>query len=114
MEGRESTRANFFARVDVRDPKQREVLVNYLLDPRIGPAEIQTFAEICPNANFMISQNLLTQPSTPNHAALTSCDAESLRLVEEWLTDSRFARLRPNLEKVKSRLQEFVQQAQKR
>jgi hypothetical protein len=110
MEGRELTRANYFARADVRDAQQRQTLEKYLLDPAHGPTEIDAFAGVYPNANFMISQTLLTQTSTPDHTALTARDGESLRALEDWLADSRFTKLRPQLEKAHMRLQEFVKQ----
>jgi hypothetical protein len=110
MQGRELTRADYFARADVRDPQQRQVLEKYLLEPSLGPAELAAFAGIFPNANFMISHNLLTQPTTPDGAALRSRDAESLRVLEQWLADPRFEKVRPQLEKARSRLQEFQRQ----
>ena len=108
MLGREQTRANYFARADIRDPVQRQVLEKYLLDMRLGAAEVETFAGLFPSANYMISQNLLTPTPTPDHAALKARDGESLRLVQEWLTDPRFAKLYLQLEKVRSRLEVFV------
>jgi len=111
MQGREQTRANYFARADVRDPQQKQVIENYLLDPRINVAELQQFAGLYPSANYMISHNLLTPTPTPDHAALTSRDAESLRVVNEWLADDRFEKVRPQLQKMKSRLEEFTRQA---
>ena len=78
--GRESTRADYFARADARDPQQRQVLESYLLNPAISDAELQTFAGIYPNANFMISANLLTQSATPDRAAMQSRDAQSLAI----------------------------------
>jgi hypothetical protein len=114
MQGREQTRANYFARADVRDPQQRQVLEKYLLDPQIGPAELNTFAGIYPNANFMISQNLLTPTPTPDHTALLNRDAESLRVLDEWLADPRFVKVRPDLGKAKMRLEEFVRQVNSR
>jgi hypothetical protein len=110
MQGREVTRANYFARADVGDPQQRQILENYLLNPQISPAEIDTFAGIFPNANYMISPNLLTQTQTPNRAALVNRDAESLRVVQEWLADPRFANLQPALTAMTLRLKTFVQQ----
>jgi hypothetical protein len=111
MQGRELTRANYFARADVRDANQRQVLETYLLDPRIGPTELAQFAGLYPSANFMVSPNLLTPAPAPDPAGLRARDAESLRLVQEWLADPRFAALRPQLEKVKERLEEFARQA---
>ena len=111
MQGRELTRANYFARADVRDPQQRQVLESYLLDPRIGAAEIAAFAGVYPNANFMISPNLITQTQPPARAALTSRDAASLAVAQQWLADPRFANLGPELQNIIVRLQTFVQQA---
>jgi hypothetical protein len=113
MEGRESTRADFFARADVRDPQQRQILESYLLDPSISTAELQTFASVYPNANFMISPNLLTQTATPNHDALMSLDAQSLAVAQEWLADPRFAQVAPELQTVIQRLEGFAAQAKR-
>jgi hypothetical protein len=110
MQGREQTRANYFARADVRDPQQRQVLENYLLNPSIGAPELAQFAGLFPNANYMISQNLLTPNPTPDHAALVGRDAASLAAVEQWLADPRFANLQPQLAQTRLRLQQFVQQ----
>jgi len=111
MQGREQTRANYFARGDVRDPRQRELLESYVLNLQTSAAELEAFAGVYPNANFMISPNLLTQNQTPDRAALVARDAESLRVVREWIADPRFAKQRPALEKISSRLEEFVRQA---
>ena len=110
MQGHETTRADYFARADVRDPLQKQVLENYLLNPQTSPAEIDAFAGIFPNANYMISPNLLTQAQTPDHASLVNRDAESLRVVQGWITDPRFAQMLPSLQKMQVRLAGFVQQ----
>jgi hypothetical protein len=112
MQGREQTRADYFARADVRDPAQKQVLENYLLDQRVSPTELDAFAGVYPNANYMISPNLLTQNVTPDRASLTSRDAESLAVAQQWAADPRFANVQPALQKMISRLQVFVQQAQ--
>jgi hypothetical protein len=110
MQGREATRADYFARANVTDPQQLQVLQNYLLNPQITPAEIDTFAGIFPNANYMISPNLLTQSQTPDRNALVSRDAASLSVVQGWLGDPRFANQMPALQKIQTRLAGFVQQ----
>jgi hypothetical protein len=110
MQGYETTRADYFARANVSDPQQLQILENYLLNPQISPPEIAAFAGIFPNANYMISPNLLTQTKTPNRAALVSRDAASLSVVQQWLADPRFASLRPSLQMTEVRLAGFVQQ----
>ena len=111
MQGRERTRANYFARADVRDSQQKQVLEQYLLDPKIGVPELDQFAGLFPNANYMISHNLLTPTQLPEHSFLVSRDAASLQVVQDWLVDPRFAKLRPQLQKAQRRLQDFTQQA---
>ena len=108
MTGREETRANYFARADVGDPAQRRLVEKYLLDASRGPAELQKFAGLFPNANFMISNNLLTANATPNNAALTQRDRASLDAVNAWLSDPRFANLHPLLQTMKARLEGFL------
>ena len=110
MQGRETTRADYFARADVRDPQQKQVLENYLLNPKTTSAEIDAFAGIFPNANYMISPNLLTQLQAPDHATLVNRDAESLRVVQGWMTNPQFAQLLPSLQKLQERLAGFVRQ----
>jgi hypothetical protein len=111
MQGREAARADYFARADVRDPQQRQALESYLLDPQRSGAELAQFGGVFPNANYMISQNLLTPTPTPDHAALTSRDAASLQAVQEWLADPRFVNLQRPLLKVKQRLEDFARHA---
>jgi hypothetical protein len=112
MQGRELARADFFARADVRDPQQRQIIERYLLNPNINPAELRQFTGIFPNANFMVSQNLLTPTVTPDRTALELRDAESLRAVEQWIADPRFAKLQAQLQQVKTRLENFAKQGQ--
>jgi hypothetical protein len=111
MSGRESTRADYFGRADVRDPQQREILESYLLNPSIGPTELQTFAGIFPNGNFMVSPNLLTQNTTLDHDGLMDRDQQSLAVAQQWLTDPRFAQITPVLQTIVQRLQLFAAQA---
>jgi hypothetical protein len=110
MQGRELSRADYFSRADVRDSQQRQILESYLLNPQTTAAELDAFAGIFPNANFMISPNLLTPSPTIDRDTLVNRDAAALSVVQEWLADPRFVQLRPELQKTAIRLQEFVQQ----
>ena len=110
MRGREATRANYFARADVREVGQRQVLKRYPLSSERTGAELQTFAGLYPNANFTVSHNLLTKVQTPGHAELLSRDAEALRVAQEWLADAQFERLKPHLETIRNRLEVFLEQ----
>ena len=108
MEGREVTRANYFARAALGDPAQRAVVERYLLDPRRTAEEVRTFAGLYPNANYMVSPNLLTLVVTPTRADLDRLDQTALRALNEWLADARFAALRPQLEKARVRVENRV------
>jgi hypothetical protein len=108
MAGREVTRANYFARADVRDPTQRLLLEDYLLNPALGADELEKFAGLYPNANFMVSNNLLTQSSTLTNGELRSRDNAALNVINEWLADERFQKIRPQLEQMRARLNQFT------
>lgn len=111
MQGRELVRADYYARLDVRDPQQLTLLENYLLNPQLGAAELQQFVGVYPNANFMISPNLLTANKTIDHATLAARDAAALNVLDQWLVDARFASLRSQLEASRQRVQGFVSQS---
>ena len=108
LDGREGTRADFFARSDVRDGQQRQILESYLLDPGRSAAEWSAFAGIYPNANYMVSHNLLTQTQTPTGNEIAARDQEALKVTVEWLNDSRFSSHQAELQMVRSRLEGFV------
>lgn len=111
LAGRELARADLFARADVRNAPQRQAVENYLLSAQRSAAELNQFAGVFPNASFRISQNLLTRSLTPDFATLAARDAGALQAVNEWLADPRFAQLKPQLEKIRRRLENFVRQA---
>jgi hypothetical protein len=111
MRGREQTRANYFARADLSDAAQRGVVERYLLNPERASSEVQTFAGVFPNANYMISHNLLTSNVTPDSPSLLRRDREALRVAGEWLADPRFEHLRPHLTRIQQRLGDFARQA---
>lgn len=108
MSGRELTRAQYFARVDLRDPDQKNVLEGYLLNPGLTSAEAKAFAEVFPNANFMVSQNLLTQMETPSGNQIKSRDLTTFHTVLDWLDDPRFVHRQTDLLLIKRRLEGFV------
>jgi hypothetical protein len=110
MAGREDTRANYFARANVADPAQRELLALYLLAPDRAPSELQTFAGLFPNCNLMVSANLLTRCLTPDGESIRRHDREALQTVVGWQADSRFAALQPQLAMIRQRLAGFVKQ----
>ena len=111
LAGREASRAGMFARADVRDPAQRALVADYLLAPDRSAAELDAFSGVYPNANAFVSANLLTAQPAPGRADLVAHDLAALAVVEGWLADPRFSRARRQLERMRSRLAEFVRQA---
>ncbi len=113
MKGRELTRANYFARADVRDARQREIVERYILDPARSAEELAKFAGLYPNANMMISKNLLTPTVTPSREDIILRDREALRVAREWAADPRFAPLQAHVQAIQTRLRQFVGESEK-
>ena len=113
LEGREATRAGFFARADATDPAQRVVLEQYLLDPTRNVGELNAFAATFPNASLFLSHNLLTRQATFDGATLARRDAATLAIVRQWLAEQRFSGRLEQLRVMEARLQEFMRQAPK-
>ena len=74
-------------------------------------SELQAFADVFPNANYILSHNLLTRNPEPDPQAQARQDREALRVVERWLADPRFASVWPALATTRRRLAVFVEQA---
>jgi hypothetical protein len=108
MAGREQSRAGLVARADVRDPAQRALLEQYLLDSARAPSELAAFAGLYPSASFMISNNLLTKVGPPPEDQLKARDRHALEAVEQWQNDPRFVTLKPFLPQIRQRLVDFL------
>lgn len=108
-ESRPQMVAQQFARADLREPAQREILTTWLLDPIRTPLELETFSGTYPNHNQMISMNLLTSEAHLNGAELRAHDTAALTQINAWLADPAFSPVHPHLTKSAQRLQRFVQ-----
>lgn len=108
MEGREATRANYFARADVSNTDQRRLVQNYLLNPRTTESELDTFADSFPNENSMLSNNLLTKSATRSGSQIQARDTQTLGIINAWLQDPRFKGVIPQLNTIRSRLESFL------
>ncbi len=108
LKGRESTRAALFARADLSSLDQLQVIESYLLHPAIDESELDAFADVFPNENNMLSQNLLTHTRTRDGAAIRARDVQSLQVIKSWLKDPRFQRITPVLTAIQSRLESFL------
>jgi hypothetical protein len=108
QESRPEMVAQQFARADVRDSEQREILKSWLLDPARTSVELRSFAGVYPNNNRFVSNNLLTVESTQTGDDLAAHDQAALQTVSEWAADSAFDPVREHLALMLSRLEGFV------
>lgn len=76
-------RGPIFARADVRDPQQRKLLKDYLLEKNLSEAELNAFAESFPNINLKISFNLITQEKKDPLSLHAEQERASLAMIEE-------------------------------
>ncbi len=100
--------AQQFARADLRDPVQRDLVKTWLLDTTRTPVELRSFAGVFPNNNRFISNNLLTQESSYSGADIAAHDREVLQTISTWVEDPAFLSIRETLDQMISRLDEFV------
>lgn len=102
--------AQQMARADLRQPDQRDLLRRWLLDPERTAVELQSFAGVFPNANQMVSRNLLTGPDTAQGEDLRHHDLVALQIVEGWRADSSMDPVKSYLDTMHQRLQYFTGQ----
>ncbi len=100
--------AGFFARADVRDAAQRESLEAYLSSDARSEKEWTAFASIFPNANALVSENLLTSAPRATPGVLADRDRDALIWTESLLKDARFADHVVDLLRLQKRLSQFV------
>lgn len=100
--------AQQFARADLRDLKQRELVKTWLLDPSRSQVELKSFAATFPNNNRMVSNNLLTTEPSLAGIDLAAHDREVLSVIKEWKMDTSFKPVAAHLETMDAKLSEFV------
>ena len=100
--------SNMIARADVRDEVQRQAVETYLLAPQRTAEELRGFASVFPNANFHISNNLLTHSNTIQGKELRERDIAALEATTQWLADPRFSAVHSILRESQKRLLQFL------
>ena len=108
QQSRPEMTAQQFARADLRDPAQREIVRNWLLDPARTATELNAFVSTYPNNNKFISHNLLTRESAPAGADLVAHDREVLDILRSWQNDPAFDGVKESLSLMSRRLGEFT------
>jgi hypothetical protein len=100
--------AQQFARADLRDPAQQQLVRDYLLDPARSGAELRSFAAVYPNNNRFVSNNLLTTETQQSGADLATHDREVLGIIQSWTADPAFKPVADHLQAMISRLNQFT------
>jgi len=100
--------AQQFARADLRDETQREIVKSWLLDPARTATELRSFAAVYPNNNRFISNNLLTTETEQSGTALAEHDRQVLEIINSWAADPAFQPVAEQLRTMTARLTGFV------
>lgn len=108
QESRPEMTAQQFARADLRDERQRNLVKTWLLDSSRTPLELRNFSGTFPNNNKMISNNLLTTEAEISGVDLRVHDREVLAIVKQWKEDEVFEPIAEYLGVMDARLSEFV------
>jgi hypothetical protein len=104
--------AQQFARADLRDERQRDLVKAWLLDSSRTALELRNFAGTFPNNNKMISNNLLTTEGEVSGVELRAHDREVLAIIKQWREDAAFEPVGEYLGVMDTRLSEFVKGAE--
>jgi hypothetical protein len=99
------TRAGYFARADLGDPRQRELVEAYFLDPRLTAAERDHFLALVPNLNRSFSYNLLSSNLASERDAVLENLRQTVDLLRAWREDPRFRSWRRSIEAGLGRLE---------
>jgi hypothetical protein len=100
--------AQQFARADLRDEGQRELVAQWLLSTERTPAELNSFAGVFPNHNQFVSNNLLTRDAPIPGPELAAHDRDVLKIVTTWQADPAFQAVEATLAEMSTRLKDFT------
>ena len=108
MRGQPYTRAGYFARADLRDPAQSQIVESYLLSGSVESPEREYFFDLFPNHNFHHSRNLLSENQYASHDEVVERLRGALVRASEWLDDERFANYAEDIARAHRRLAEIL------
>jgi hypothetical protein len=99
-------RASLLSRLDLTAPDQRALFLRYLAAPNHGEGELEYFAKIFPNRNYLAGQRLVTTPEvTPSIAEVAAADARALAALGEINATGPASEV---IAKIRERLKRFV------
>ena len=98
-------RASLMSRLDVTDPAQRELFTRYVSAPNHGPAELEYFAALFPNGNFLHGNWLITAADvTHSIASRREEDRKVLAEIDRLLAGELQGSARETLVSIRERL----------
>jgi hypothetical protein len=103
--GQPNVRAGLFARADVREENQRQLLENYFARHDVSPAERASFADLFPLYDLAVSQNLLTRPASRAMSDMIAQDKVTVAQIDRWLAQAEFEGWHSVLKEVRSKLE---------
>ena len=102
-------RASLMSRLDLTVPDQRTLFIRYLSQPNHGPEEMDYFAEIFPNGNYLDGHRLVTTgEDTHTIASRQQADRDTLREIEKMSASPGTTAV---LARIRERLKEFTDEA---
>ena len=97
------------SRLDLTVPDQRTLFIRYLSQPNHGPEEMDYFAEIFPNGNYLDGHRLVTTgEDTHTIASRQQADRDALREIEKMSASPGTTAV---LARIRERLKEFTDEA---
>jgi hypothetical protein len=103
--------AQQFARADLRDTSQQDIVKAWLIDSSRTSTELENFAAIYPNNNRLISNNLLTSDEQIAGSELNKHDREALEVIRRWQNDPALEVRSRYLKIMEERVSRFVNSA---
>ena len=105
-------RASLMSRLDITRPAQRQLFVQYLAGVSHGPDELEYFAEVFPNGNYLSGHRLVSvDEATPNIAQRKEMDRLILSELENLMISAPDLP-EPTINRIRERLRGFVADGQ--
>ncbi|MEO1832326.1 MAG: hypothetical protein ABGZ08_07315, partial [Akkermansiaceae bacterium] len=111
QQSRPEMTAQQFARADLRDVLQQDIVKEWLIDSSRTSTELEDFAAIYPNNNRLVSNNLLTFDAQTSGTELRKHDREVLEVIRRWQNDPSLEIRSRYLRTMESRISNFINNA---
>lgn len=104
-------RASLLSRLDITDSAQRDVFVRYLTAASHAVAELDYFADLFPNGNYLHGNWLITSGGTASSiASRRQADRAVLAEIDRLIASSPSERMKQTLVRIRGRLQKITKE----